>query len=139
MMTHGVVVDRDTAEKVIASGDCVAITLLLEMNTFNEIIIEFANNIVLTSDDYGKDNNWFLLYQLYYKGLIADPYNDGVFECLKEYSVNFIPHSTKSNAEIRCEEIQQEMASEALRHIFTAVEPANTDSEEQSNEDAPVF
>jgi hypothetical protein len=139
MLSHGVIADRTTAEKVIASGDCVAITLLLEMKVFNDLIVEYAKNIIKNGDDYDKDNCWLLLYQLYYKGQIKSPYDDGVFKCMKEYKVNFIPGDTKSTAEIKCDEIKQAITSEALRYMFPPIVPVNAVSEVQPSDDLPVF
>jgi hypothetical protein len=139
LLMFGGVVDDDTANKIIESKDCVAITLLLEMTIHNQKIVNFANSIVQSNDDYEKDTYWLLLYQLYFKGLLADPYGDGVFECIKGFDVNFIPGKRKSDAERRCDEIKQEMTSEALRHVFQPIEQPSTGSEKQPSDDEPVF
>ena len=120
MLTNNVIPKKETAEKVIASGDCVAITLLLEMHDFNAMIVEFANTIIASDDNYEKDSYWLLLYQLYLKDLLIDePYTDKVFSCLKKHKVNFIPRNTKTKAEINCDKIQSEMTSNALKTVFS--------------------
>ena len=98
MLSHDIVVDEETAIKVVKSGDCVAITLLLEMNNHNEIIIKFAECVIKKDDHYEKDRYWLLLYQLYRKDLLnEEPYKDGVFKCLKEHDVNFFHKKEKKN------------------------------------------
>jgi len=137
MLINNVIPKTETAEKVIASGDCVAITLLLEMHDFNEMIVEFAQTIIDDGDNYEKDNYWLLLYQLYLKGLIDNPYDDKVFECLKKYKVNFIPRNTKTKAEKNCDRIQSEMTSNALKNVFSEVKiPA---VHKKTDENSTVF
>ena len=137
MLTNNFIPKKETAKKVIASGDCVAITLLLEMHDFNEMIVEFAQTIIDDGDNYEKDNYWLLLYQLYLKGLIDNPYDDKVFECLKKYKVNFIPRNTKTKAEKNCDRIQSEMTSNALKNVFSEVKiPA---VHKKTDENSTVF
>jgi hypothetical protein len=139
MLTHGLVVDRETAVKVIESGDCVAITLLFEMKSFNDLITAFAKDIVKVGDDYQKDNYWLLLYQLYRKGQIKSPYDDGVFQCLKQYKVNFIPRDTKTDAEDKCEEIKNALGINAFKGMFPLIKPIPTSNQEKAEEDPLVF
>tara|TARA_B110000211_G_scaffold58762_1_gene65773 strand:- start:1130 stop:2791 length:1662 start_codon:yes stop_codon:yes gene_type:complete len=138
MLTNNVIPKKETAEKVIASGDCVAITLLLEMHDFNAMIVEFANSIIAGDDNYEKDSYWLLLYQLYLKDLLIDePYTDKVFSCLKKHKVNFIPRNTKTKAEINCDKIQSEMTSNALKTVFS--EMTIPDVNKNPDEDSAVF
>jgi hypothetical protein len=136
---YGATIDEDTANKIILSKDCLAITLLFEMDLYERKVVEFAVAIIKSSDNYEKDTYWLLLYQLYFKGLIPDPYGDGVFECLKSFDVNFVPGDRKSDAEKRCDEIQQQITSECIKHRFSAVLPINTKNEKQPDDDSHVF
>lgn len=130
MLTNNFIPKKETAKKVIASGDCVAITLLLEMHDFNEMIVEFAQTIIDDGDNYEKDNYWLLLYQLYFKGLLTEePYTDKVFRCLKTHKVNFIPGKTVTKAEIKCDNIQSEMKSNAMKNIFTVVDNSSIEDD----------
>jgi hypothetical protein len=121
LLVDGAVCNEKAAKKVIDSRDCVAITLLLEMQVYNELVVTFANSIVQLKDDYEKDRYWLLLYQLFYKGLIVDPYEDGVFNCLNLFDVNFVPGKSNSEAEKKCEEITAQIKSEAIEKIFSQV------------------
>lgn len=139
LLRCGAIVEEGIADQVIASKDCVSICLLLEMSSYEQKIVDFVNGWLPLGTDYEKDNYWLLLYQLYFKGLIADPYGDGVFDILKNSDVNFLPGERISDAERRCDEIQQTLTSEALRQVFQAVElPPSTDTE-QSADEPPVF
>lgn len=130
MLTNNFIPKKETAKKVIASGDCVAITLLLEMHDFNEMIVEFAQTIIDDGDNYEKDNYWLLLYQLYFKGLLTEePYTDKVFGCLKKHKVNFIPGKTVTKAEMKCDKIQSEMESNAMENIFSDVDNSCIDDD----------
>tara|TARA_B100001063_G_C16743984_1_gene546427 strand:- start:146 stop:1798 length:1653 start_codon:yes stop_codon:yes gene_type:complete len=122
MLKHNVLLKCENARKIIDSGDCVAITLLLEMYDFNNAIVEFANEIIENGDLYEKDNYWLLFYQLYFKDLIVDPYGDKVFECLKKHKVNFIPRNSETKAEVRCEVIQSDIEKSAIKEVFSVIE-----------------
>jgi hypothetical protein len=124
MLIDGLTCNENAAKEVILSKDCVAITLLLEMQFYNDLIIEFANSIVDLNDDYEKDRYWLLIYQLFYKGLIGDPYNDGVFDCLKSFDVNFVPRKSISEAEKICDQITTQIKLEAIGKMFSSVLPS---------------
>ena len=139
MLNHNVLLEGENARKIIDSGDCVAITLLLEMYDFNDAIVEFANKIIESGDYYEKDNYWLLLYQLYLKNLISEPYGDKVFECLKKHQVNFIPRNIKTKAEMECDNVQNKMASEAIGNIFSPMEAYSINTEEKPNDESFNF
>lgn len=120
MHKHGIHCAADAGDKIVESGDCAAMTLLLEMGTHNNKILEFADGVI-SSDLYDKDAQWLLLYQLYFKGLIEDPYGDGVFRRLKDYRVNFIPGDSETNSEKRCKELVEKFEDEAMRRAFGTV------------------
>ncbi|MDO8072966.1 RNA-directed DNA polymerase [Janthinobacterium sp. SUN176] len=82
---------EDTAKKIIQSNDCIAICTLLPFGTHDHDIVIFANTIIEKSA-YDKDQYWLLLYQLFTKKLIENPYQgDECFNKLKEHNVNFMP------------------------------------------------
>lgn len=121
MLKHNLKCHKSTAEKIIESKDCAALTLLLEQNEYNDEIITFTNKII-SSDLYTKDAYWLLLYQLYYKGLIASPYQekeeDATFDVLKKYDVNFIPKSSITKHEEESDDILRTIQTEQLKEIF---------------------
>ncbi|MAE01415.1 antiviral reverse transcriptase Drt4 [Pseudoalteromonas lipolytica] len=129
LIRAGCVVDDSTAELIINSKDCVAITMLLEMNIHRQKVVDFSNRITQSPDNYDKDSYWLLLYQLFKKGLINEPYGDGVFDCLVSFDVDFLPGERISEAEKRCEEIQKEIQTEALRQVFSPVLPDTNQTE----------
>ncbi len=93
MKKHDVLVSEKTISSILNSKDCIAICTLLILNNCNDRIVIFANEISREST-YSKDQYWLLLYQLFFKGLIANPYpEDKCFETLKKYDVNFIPEN----------------------------------------------
>lgn len=82
---------ENTAKKIIKSNDCIAICTLHSFGTYDHDIVIFANNIIEKSA-YDKDEYWLLLYQLFIKNLIENPYQDDeCFKKLKEHEVNFMP------------------------------------------------
>lgn len=121
MLKHNLICDEATADKIIKSQDCAALSLLLEQNEHNDKIIDFTNKII-SSDLYTKDNYWLLLYQLYFKGIINAPYQEieenAVFETLKQHNVNFIPRNSKTKHEEKCDEILRAIQVEQLKDIF---------------------
>ncbi|WP_298150312.1 antiviral reverse transcriptase Drt4 [Flavobacterium sp.] len=142
MLQAGITVDGETADHVLNSRDCIAITLLLEMKIHEPKIIDLANSLIQSADDYEKDTYWLLFYQLFMRGLINDPYADGVFDCLKGFDVNFVPDDKKSKAEMRSDEIFGQIESEALKHIFEAVLPlkaAQSAIGDENEKNLPLF
>lgn len=128
LLSAGAIVEDGIADQVIASKDCVAICLLLEMGTHEQKVIDFVSSWLPLASDYEKDNYWLLLYQLYFKGLIQEPYGDGVFDILKNNDVNFLPGERVSAAERRCTEIQEEITSDAIDELLNS-EPSIFDDE----------
>lgn len=107
---------------VIASRDCVSITILHSMLEDKRSIVDFAQTII-DGDDYHKDNYWLLLYQLFLFGdLQENPYEDEVFTVLKDYSVNFIPGESTTEAELQCERIRMGFVAEAFRNVGDGLE-----------------
>ena len=85
------VVDAHIIDAVVESEDCVGITILNSMISLKDLVVEFAQTIIDSNDDYTKDSYWLLLYQLYKENTIADAYGDGVFDVLRNHDVNFLP------------------------------------------------
>ena len=85
-------IDTETANQVIESKDCLSITMLLLDKTLHEDIKTFAEKEILNKNDlYLKDNYWVLLYEMYARGIINNPYNDdATFSILKNNHVSFL-------------------------------------------------
>lgn len=78
------------ADKIINWGDCMSLSLLSEYPTHQGKVIKFANKLN-KQDLYELDTYWLLLYQLYLKDKITNPYsNDNTFKILKKHKVSFI-------------------------------------------------
>ena len=92
--------------------------MLLEMNLHQQKVVDFSNRITQSSDNYDKDSYWLLLYQLFKKGLINEPYGDGVFDCLVHFDVDFLPGERISGAETRCDEIRRDKNRSCTPSIF---------------------
>lgn len=85
-------VSNEAYAETLKSKDCIALLCLYATGSMVEHIVGFSYDL-LCKTDYEKDQYWVLLYQLFKDGLIKSPYNDGVFELLKEHDVNFMPIS----------------------------------------------
>lgn len=85
-------IPADIAKGIVATGDSLALTMLAEFTSHEGKVIKFANSLN-KNDLYELDNYWLLLYQLYYKGLIKNPYKDKVFSVLKKHKVTFVDMS----------------------------------------------
>jgi hypothetical protein len=78
------------SKRIIECGDCMALTLLAEYPAHQKKVIDFAEKLDKT-DLYELDTYWPLLYQLYLKGKISNPYsNDDTFKLLKKHNVSFV-------------------------------------------------
>ena len=105
MFSRGLTPSKEAIKATIQSRDCLAVTLIFNYEGFLDEIKQLIVEI-LNADIYTKDNYWLLLYQLYYSEQIESPYEDGVFECLKQNQVHFIPSAeSKTNAEMECEKV----------------------------------
>jgi hypothetical protein len=83
-------ITEDTANAVIKTEDALALlTLYWSCETYHEPIIRFCS-VLDKSDLYLLDRYWMLLFQLYSDGKIENPYNETVFECLKQNGVSFL-------------------------------------------------
>ncbi|VWD52225.1 hypothetical protein BLA18110_07749 [Burkholderia lata] len=90
---------------VIASRDCVACTLLFELHQADDAVTGFARE-VLNSGYHERDQQWLLLYQLYYHETIQRPDDELSFDILRQHNVNFIPTDSKlTDAEEYCQYI----------------------------------
>ncbi|WP_172116203.1 antiviral reverse transcriptase Drt4 [Halomonas hibernica] len=88
-------IENHVSEKIIESRDCVSICMLIDHNESLPLALHFARQITELSE-FQKDEYWLLLYQLFLKGEIENPYeNDRTFSILKEHSVNFMPPTTE--------------------------------------------
>lgn len=105
-------VTTEAYAETIKSEDCIALLSLYSTGSFQAHIIEFANGL-LCKTLYEKDQYWVLLYQLFRDGVIKSPYDDGVFELLREQNVSFVPKPESFNvAEKYCQYLQNPFLSE---------------------------
>lgn len=95
MKKRKIKIKEDTIYKIIESEDCVGLTILNSILAQNDYVVEFAEKVVKSNDDYTKDSYWLLLYQLFKDGAILNPYTDGVFDILLKNEVNFIPNDNE--------------------------------------------
>ena len=79
----------EIADEIIKWSDCMALTLLSEYPIYESKVANFAKNLD-NNDLYELDIYWLLLYQLYFKGKICNPYKDKTFDVLKKHNVSFI-------------------------------------------------
>ncbi|MDP2595136.1 antiviral reverse transcriptase Drt4 [Alteromonas stellipolaris] len=139
LLASGSIVDDEVANRVIESKDCVSICLLLEMGVFEQQIVDFVNDWLVFASAYEKDSYWLLLYQLYRKELIKDPYGDGVFDILKNNDVNFLPGDKVTEAEKKCDEVKRDLTSAALKWLFQASEINGKENEDKAEGEPPAF
>lgn len=94
---------NEAIDAIVDSEDCVAITILNSMLIGNQQIINFADRVIQTNDNYYIDTYWLLLYQLYREGEIRNPYDTiRIFDILRDNDVNFIPYEGINEAERYC-------------------------------------
>lgn len=77
------------ANKIIDLGDCMSLALLTEFPSHEKKAIRFAKKLN-KNDPYELDTYWLLLYQLFFKGKIKNPYTDNTFSVLKKGNISFI-------------------------------------------------
>jgi hypothetical protein len=82
-------VSSEMAEKIIAWGDCMALSLLAEFPSYQSKVTAFARSLNI-KDFYELDMYWLLLYQLFLKGKIRNVYKDNTFDVLKSHNVSFV-------------------------------------------------
>lgn len=98
LLKNGVDIPQTLAEKTIESKDCISICLLsLDQATLHHAV-NFAKSLD-NYNDYIKDEHWLLLYQLYFRENIENPYpSDNTFDILKTHNVNFMPEKNGKNS-----------------------------------------
>ena len=83
-------IPTDISERIIEWGDCMALALLAEYPTHQKKVTNFAKKLD-KADLHELDNYWLLLYQLYLKRRIKNPYsNDDTFKVLRKHGVSFV-------------------------------------------------
>lgn len=99
-----------TINAIIESEDCVSLTILNSMLIGNKQIVDFADAIIQSRDNYLIDSYWLLLYQLFRDGDIGNAYgNTQIFDTLLSFDVNFIPSDEFTDAEQECARIEIEL------------------------------
>ncbi|TDY02857.1 antiviral reverse transcriptase Drt4 [Thiohalophilus thiocyanatoxydans] len=103
LVENDLVICYDAVEKVLETRDCMAILMLYQVGVFEGETKQFVDNLD-SSDLYELDQYWVLLYQLFFDGIIANPFvGENCFDILKDEDVSFIPisgHHTKSEIDL---------------------------------------
>lgn len=91
-------------ERILETQDATTIALLSNFENGKADAISYANKVIETGDLYDRDRHWILLYELFFRGEINNPYpQEPAFEILKKYDVQFIyPPERRSEAENYC-------------------------------------
>jgi len=94
----------ENIKAVIQTSDATAITLLSTFETGIDEVVAYASQLTENGTLYELDQNWILLYQLFFHGRIGNPYKEeATFETLKKYDVQFLyPPPKPSKAEDYC-------------------------------------
>ncbi len=125
MKKRGVQVEQETITAIVESEDCVGLTILSSMLLVKEPIVNFAQSLIDSNDDYTKDSYWLLLYQLFKTGDIVNAYPNRTFDVLLEHNVDFLP------ADGSITEAEQECTSIRGRLIFGPVVQAEAEAAEE--------
>jgi len=101
LIEYGLYICYDAVEKVIGTKDCMAILMLYIAGAFDVEVKQFVDDLDAT-DNYELDQYWVLLYQLFFDGVITNPYTgENCFDILKDEDVSFMPISGRySKSEI---------------------------------------
>lgn len=97
---------------ILETKDCIALTLLSRFSNAIDRVVAHAKYIE-QQHAYQKDQNWLLLYQLFFLGAIGNPYSgEECFDVLKAYDVNFLCEpNAYSKAEQYCFAISNPFAN----------------------------
>jgi hypothetical protein len=79
----------ETANEIIETEDAFGILTLYWSEQHNDLVKAFCARLDPT-DLYLLDRYWILLYQLFFDGVSQNPYQDGIFEMLKNNDVIFL-------------------------------------------------
>jgi hypothetical protein len=92
-------ISKDTASRIVKTMDCISITLLYLSSQHNDLVEEYAKELIVNysrvSPPFELDKQWLLTYQLFLDGKIGNPYptDDAgykTFDVLKQNKVTFI-------------------------------------------------
>ena len=90
-MKYGYNLDDDCVDAILDSNDVMSILMLYfkgDKDVVNRIV-KFCHEIA-SGDYYQMDQYWILLYQVFFDGLIGNPYtSDDTFEILRDSGVTF--------------------------------------------------
>lgn len=96
-------IDDDIINEVLKSKDCTAISLLTKFDDAINKVAAYASEII-NFNDFEKDRNWLLLYQLFIMDRINNPYAEDWFQVMKDLEVDFLADPNKtSKAENYCD------------------------------------
>jgi len=107
---------RKLAEAIVESRDSLAITLLSDFDIDRTSIVNFSKEVA-KADNYTKDNYWLLLYQMYIRDELENPFDDHVFPTIRKHDVNFIPNDTTSQSEEICSQLEAEAVAKMFEGL----------------------
>lgn len=109
MYIRGLLPSEEAIEKVIKSKDCLSLTLIFKYQGYLQPMKPFVDTLI-EGELYAKDNYWLLLYQLFLKNHIANPYKDDqTFNILKNQRVDFLPSYEETDAEKESDRVSDSM------------------------------
>jgi hypothetical protein len=84
-------ISASVANEVIGTDDCMSILCLYwAAKEHQQLVVDYAN-LIDKSHLYELDRRWMLFYQLFFDGLIGNPYQkDSTFEILRDERVSFL-------------------------------------------------
>jgi hypothetical protein len=86
-------IDDSTANEVVATGDVFSMLTLYWADQHEDLIVAYCSGLD-KNDPYELDRHWALLYQLFFDGVISNPYaNDEVFSVLKAHGFSLFDNA----------------------------------------------
>lgn len=84
-------VPETLAKEIVDTGDCMSIlSLYWAAKEHSQLVVDYANSID-RAHLYELDRHWMLIYQLFFVGLIDNPYkSDPTFQTLRDEGVSFL-------------------------------------------------
>ena len=119
---YGLLISYEVAEKVIESKDCLGILMLYQFECYDSEVLNFTNNLDFNYA-YELDQYWMLLYQLFFDGMISNPYqNDKTFDILRENDVSFIErknHKSQPEKDLEAKKSQAVFGNTVFGEVIT--------------------
>lgn len=106
-------ISSEASNQAFQTKDCITLLCLYLHGTKQKQIIDFLDKIP-KDDVYTLDEYWILIYELFFRDIIQNPYNDGCFEILKKNNVSFalenLENKKNTEAEDKCELVEIDLS-----------------------------